>query len=144
MTKKSRPRSPDEHVDRLLEELNLTEKQRVFISSWRQGDLIDERTNPDEAKQVAIDLMRLAYDVPDGDDEFDSWVLERFADADLDWKLTFNETVLHWLAKDPVVAVRKIEQKNAEQSRTNSDNAQHMLHLISSSSRTGPASMQAV
>lgn len=125
MTKKSRPRSSDEHVDRLLEQLNLTDQQREFISSWRQGGLIDEETNPEEAQQVALDLMRLAYGVPDDDDKFGSWALERFAEAKLDWSLAFNETVLHWLAKDPPVAVRKIEQKHAEQSRTNSDNAQH-------------------
>lgn len=125
MTKKSRPRSPDEHVDRLLEELNLNEKQREFISSWRQGGLIDDTANSKEAQQVALDLMRLAYEIPDDDDKFDPWALERLADAELDWRLAFNETVLHWLAKDPPVAVRKIEQKHAEQSRTNSDNAQH-------------------
>ncbi len=125
MTKKSRPRSPDEHEDRLLEQLNLNDQQREFISSWRQGGLIDETANSKEAQQVAIDLMRLAYGIPDDDDKFDSWALERLADADLDWRLAFNETVLHWLAKDPSVAVRKIEEKNAEQSRKNSGNAQH-------------------
>jgi|LauGreDrversion4_2_1035121.scaffolds.fasta_scaffold42448_4 hypothetical protein len=124
MTKKSRPRSPDEHVDRLLEQLNLTDQQREFISSWRQGGLIDEGTNPEEAQQVALDLMRLAYRVPDDDDKFDSWALEHFAEAKLDWSLAFNETVLHWLAKDPPVAVRKIEVKDAELGRKNSGNAQ--------------------
>jgi hypothetical protein len=125
MTKKSRPRSPNEHVDRLLEELNLNEKQREFISSWRQGGLIDDLANSKEAQQVALDLMRMAYRVPDEDDKFDPWALERLADAKLDWRLAFNETVLHWLAKDPSVAVRKVEEKNAEQSRKNSRNAQH-------------------
>ena len=69
MTKKSRPRSPDEHVDRLLEELNLNEKQREFISNWRQGGLIDDLANSKEAQQVALDLMRMAYGVPDEDDK---------------------------------------------------------------------------
>ncbi len=125
MSKKTRPRSPDEHVDRLLEELHLTEKQREFISSWREGGLIDDTANSREAQQVALDLMRLACAIPNDDDKFDPWALERLADAELDWRLAFNETVLHWLAKDPAVAVRKIEQKHAEQSRTKSDNAQH-------------------
>lgn len=123
MTRKSRPRNADEHVDRLLEDLPLNAEQRAFIANWRQGDQLDADYNPDEAQQVALELMRLAYGITDTDAGFDQWALHQLANARLDWRLAFNETVLHRLADTPAQAIRHIEERDAEQSSLNSENA---------------------
>jgi hypothetical protein len=104
MTRKSRPRSADEHVDRLLEDFPLNAEQRAFLANWRQGDQLDADHNPDEAQQVALELMRLAYGITDTDAGFDQWALHQLANARLDWRLAFNETVLHRLADTPAQA----------------------------------------
>jgi hypothetical protein len=123
MTRKSRPRSADEHVDRLLEDLPLNAEQRAFLANWRQGDQLDADHNPDEAQQVALELMRLAYRITDTDAGFDQWALHQLDNARLDWRLAFNETVLHRLADTPAQAIRHIEERDAEQSSLNSENA---------------------
>lgn len=123
MTRKSRPRNADEHVDRLLEDLPLNAEQRAFIATWRQGNLLDAERNPDEAQQAALDLMRLAYGITDTDAVFDQWALKQFASARLDWRLAFIETVLHRLADAPALAIQHIEERDAEQSSLNSKNA---------------------
>lgn len=123
MTRKPRPRSADEHVDRLLEDLPLNAEQRAFIATWRRGGPLEAKQNADEAQQVALELMRLAYGITHTDAGFDQWALQQFASARLDWRLAFNETVLHRLAGAPAQAIRHIEERDAEQSSLNSENA---------------------
>jgi len=124
MTRCAGPRSADEHVARILEELPWTDEQRALIASWRQGELIDEQ-DANEAQVIALALMRLAYGVPQADTEFDQWALQQFAKARLDWRQSFTETVLHRLADVPADAVRHIEERDGERSRQNSENAKH-------------------
>lgn len=123
MTRQSRPRNADEHVDSLLKRLALNAEQRAFIAAWRQGDLLDAKQNQDEAQQAALELMRLAHGITDTDARFDQWALQQLASARLDWRLAFNETVLHRLADAPALAIQHIEERDAEQSSLNSENA---------------------
>lgn len=123
MTRKSRPRSADEHVDRLLEDLPLNAEQRAFIATWRQGGPLDADQNPEKARQVALDLWRLAHGITDTDAGFDQRALQQFANARFNWRLAFNETVLHRLADAPAQAIRHIEERDAEKSSLNSENA---------------------